>query len=267
MSKTKIAISGAAGRMGQRLIDLGNQDADLQIVAAIDHSQHPQLGADAGLHSGIGELGIPISATLDTSADVIIDFSTPAGAEQAIQFCAAHNKPLVMATTGLETETVELLKKSSHEFPVVWAPSMSLAVNLMMKVTEFVGTALKNHSSGVDVEVIERHHRYKADSPSGTALKFGQIAADAMGITNHQHGREGVIGQRPRNEIGYHAIRTGDDPGQHTILFGMLGETIELRVAASNRDCYALGALAAAKYVVQQQAGLFNMYDVLGLEA
>ena len=124
---------------------------------------------------------------------------------------------------------------------------------------------MKDHSTGVDVEILERHHRFKADAPSGTALKFGEIVGQAMGLANHQHGREGMIGQRPRNEIGYHAIRTGDDPGQHTIVFGMLGETIELKVAASNRDCYAAGALAAAKYVAKQDAGLYNMYDVLGL--
>jgi 4-hydroxy-tetrahydrodipicolinate reductase len=266
MSEINIAISGAAGRMGQRLIDLGSQDPALKVIAAIDHPDHSQVGTDAGMHAGIGNIGVSISPEIDSSADVVIDFSTPEGAEKAIRFCAQHKKPLVMATTGLEPEIIELLKNSSHEFPVVWAPSMSLAVNLMMKVTEFVGTALKDHASGVDVEIIERHHRFKVDSPSGTALKFGQIAADAMGISNHQHGREGILGQRPRDEVGYHAIRAGDDPGQHTILFGMMGETIELRVAASNRDCYALGALAAAKYVVQQQAGLFNMYDVLGLD-
>ena len=260
-----LAISGAAGRMGARLIDLGSADADFKIVAAVESAKHPKIGADAGLESGIGEIGVPFSAEYPSNVDVIIDFSHPAGAEAAVEFCLKNQRPLVMATTGLENETIEKIKSAGQEIPIVWAPSMSLAVNLTMKLVETAGLALKDHSTGVDVEILERHHRFKADAPSGTALKFGEIVGNAMGLTNHQHGREGMIGERPRNEIGYHAIRTGDNPGQHTIVFGMLGETIELKVGASNRDCYAAGALAAAKYVAKQKAGLYNMYDVLGL--
>ena len=260
-----LAISGAAGRMGGRLIDLGSQDSEFKIVAAVESASHPKIGADAGLESGIGEIGIPFSNQIPDSTDVVIDFSLPEGADSAVKFCVEHQKALVMATTGLESETVQRLKQASHEIPIVWAPSMSLAVNLSMKLVETAGLALKDHSTGVDVEIIERHHRFKADAPSGTALKFGEIISQAMGLTKHQHGREGMTGQRTREEIGYHAVRTGDNPGQHTIVFGMLGETIELNVAASNRDCYASGALAAAKYVIGQGAGLYNMYDVLGL--
>jgi 4-hydroxy-tetrahydrodipicolinate reductase len=260
----KLAISGAAGRMGARLIALGSED--FEIVGAVEATNHPKLGQDAGVASGIQELGISFADTYPDAVEVVIDFSHPAGADAAISHCLDKKIPLVMATTGLEPESVERLKQAAHEIPIVWAPSMSLAVNLTMKLVETAATALKDHSTGVDVEIIERHHRYKADSPSGTALKFGEIVANAMGQTVHQHGREGMIGERTRNEIGYHAVRTGDNPGQHTILFGMLGETIELKVAASNRDCYAAGALAAAKYVAGQTAGLFNMYDVLGLQ-
>lgn len=260
----KLAISGAAGRMGARLIDLGNQDPDLQIAAAIEASDHPSIGSDAGVASGIAELGVSFSAEYP-DVDVVIDFSQPAGADLAVEHCLSEKKPLVMATTGLEEATEAAIKEAAHTIPVVWAPSMSLAVNLSMKLVETAGLALKDHSTGVDVEIIERHHRFKADSPSGTALKFGEIVANAMGQTNHQHGREGMIGQRPHGEIGYHAVRTGDNPGEHTIIFGMLGETIELKVAASNRDCYAAGALAAAKFVANQNPGLYNMYDVLGI--
>jgi 4-hydroxy-tetrahydrodipicolinate reductase len=261
----KLAISGAAGRMGARLIDLSSEDDTFELVAAIESASHPQLGQDSGSATGIGENGISFSSEYPASLDVVIDFSHPAGAQAAVDHCLKIKKPLVMATTGLETDTVESLKQASHEIPIVWAPSMSLAVNLTMKLAETAGLALKDHSTGVDVEILERHHRFKVDAPSGTALKFGEIVADAMGITNHQHGREGITGERQHNEIGYHAIRTGDNPGQHTIVFGMLGETIELNVAASNRDCYAAGALAAAKFVAGQGAGLYNMYDVLGL--
>lgn len=261
----KLAISGAAGRMGARLLDLGSEDSEFKIVGAVEASRHPKLGSDAGTASGIGELGIVFTDDFPSDLDVAIDFSLPEGAENTIKFCHASKTPLVMATTGLKPETVVALKNAAADIPVVWAPSMSLAVNLTMKLVETAGRALKNHSSGVDVEIIERHHRFKADAPSGTALKFGEIVSDAMGMTTHQHGRHGMIGERPRNEIGYHAIRTGDNPGEHTISFGMLGETIEIRVAASNRDCYAAGALAAAKFVAHQPPGLYNMFDVLGL--
>jgi 4-hydroxy-tetrahydrodipicolinate reductase len=142
---------------------------------------------------------------------------------------------------------------------------MSTAVNLVMKLTEIAGRVLRNYPSGVDVEIIERHHRFKEDAPSGTALKFGEIVANSMGQSEHIHGREGRTGKRTLGEIGYHAVRTGDNPGEHTIIFGMLGETIELRVAASNRDCYAQGALLAAKWLVGKPPRLYSMNDVLGI--
>jgi 4-hydroxy-tetrahydrodipicolinate reductase len=142
---------------------------------------------------------------------------------------------------------------------------MSVAVNVAMKLAEQAARALKDVPNGADVEILERHHRFKEDSPSGTALKFGQIIAKEMGISNHAHGRHGMVGKRPHDEIGYHAIRVGDDAGQHTIVFGMLGETIEIRVAASNRDCYASGAIAAAKYLIDKQPGMYTMANVLGL--
>ncbi len=264
-SRTNLAISGAAGRMGKRLIDLGSQDDFFRIVAAVESADHPDLGSDAGLAAGIGKLGVVFSNEFPAEVDVVIDFSHPAGAAAVVDYCVDNHKPLVMATTGLAESTIDKIKQAGHLIPIVWAPSMSLAVNLTMKLVETASLALKNHSTGVDVEIIERHHRYKADAPSGTALKFGQIVAQAMGQTGHRHGREGLIGERGRNEIGYHAIRSGDNPGQHTIVFGMLGETIELQVSASNRDCYAAGALAAARFVAAEQAGLFDMFDVLGL--
>lgn len=251
--------------MGQRLVALGSADSELQIVAALEFAEHPKLGQDAGLLAGVGELGLPLAATLDAEPQAIIDFSVPAGAAAITAVCRDRRIPLVMATTGLTEGQQADLKAAAQVIPIVWAPSMSLAVNLTMKLTEIAGRALKNLPTGVDVEIIERHHRFKEDSPSGTALRFGQIVADAMGQTQHQHGREGRPGERPRNEIGYHAVRTGDNPGEHTIIFGMLGETIELAVRASNRDSYATGALAAAKFVAGKPPGLYTMNDVLGL--
>ena len=142
---------------------------------------------------------------------------------------------------------------------------MSMAVNLTMKLAQVAADILKDNATGTDVEIIERHHRFKKDAPSGTALHFGEIIANIMGQTQHTHGRKGIVGERPRDEIGYHALRVGDNPGEHTIVFGLLGETIELTVRATNRDCYALGALAAAKFLASQPPGLYGMSDVLGI--
>lgn len=259
----RIAIHGAAGRMGQRLIALASADHELSIVAAIESREHSRIGEDAGVVAGMKALGIPITDNLVVPADVVIDFSVPAAAEACIEACRQKRIPLVVATTGLDEAQMDKLRAASQETPILWSPSMSLAVNLTMRLTEVAGAALKDRDA--DVEILERHHRYKEDAPSGTALKFGRIIAETMGQTHERHGRRGRPGRRPHGEIGYHAIRVGDNPGEHTVVFGMLGETIELTVRASNRDCYAAGALAAAKFLAGKQPGLFGMNDVLGL--
>ncbi len=199
------------------------------------------------------------------SADVVIDFSVPDAAVAVVAHCVEFKRPVVVATTGLDSEQQAYIAKAAKTIPIVWSPSMSTAVNVAMKLTEIAAKALRELPTGVDVEIIECHHRFKEDAPSGTALKFGKIAADAMEITEHTHGRSGRPGQRSRNEIGYHAIRAGDNPGEHTILFGMLGEKLELHVAATNRDCYAQGALLAAEWLIKKPPGLYGMSDVLGL--
>jgi 4-hydroxy-tetrahydrodipicolinate reductase len=249
--------------MGQRLIALMAADQDLTLAAAIDSPQHPRQGEDAGLVAGVGPFGVPISACLDAKVDAVIDFSVPAAAEMIVETCRQKKIPLVLATTGLNEAQIKKIHEAAQEIPLLWSPSMSLAVNLTMKLAEIAAKALKDRDA--DVEILERHHRFKEDSPSGTALKFGQIISGVMGQTAQRHGREGRPGKRPHGEIGYHAIRTGDNPGEHTILFGMLGETIELTVRASNRDCYASGALPAAKFLVGKKPGLYGMSDVLGL--
>jgi 4-hydroxy-tetrahydrodipicolinate reductase len=261
-----IAIHGAAGRMGRRLIALATSDPQLRLVAAVDSPTQPQLGVDVGTLAGVAPLGIPLVASLGTSApDAVVDFSVPVASETITAVCVKREIPLVMATTGLNEEQKQQLREASKTIPIVLSPSMSTTVNLAMKLAERAGVALRGASGGVDVEILERHHRMKEDAPSGTALKFGEIIAAAMGQSAHRHGREGQVGKRPANEIGYHAVRTGDNPGEHTIVFGLLGETLEITVKASNRDCYALGALAAAKFIARQQPGLYSMYDVLGL--
>ena len=263
MDQIRIAINGAAGRMGRRLVALGSVDPGLDVVAAIEYDKHPRLGEDVGIIAGIGPLDLLLSASLDVDVDAMIDFSLPAGTDAALAVCLQKGVPLVVATTALAEPQVEALRAASEKIPILYAPNMSLAVNLTMKMAELASAALKNHDA--DVEILERHHRYKEDSPSGTALEFGRIIAAQMGQTLHSHGRNGRPGKRPHDEIGYHAIRVGDNPGEHTIVFGMLGETVELTVRAGSRDCYALGALAGAKFLAGKSAAMYGMREVLGL--
>jgi len=263
MTQTRIAIHGAAGRMGQRLVALGAADPELAVAAALESAGHPRLGEDAGVIAGIGPVGTLLSSRLDVDVDVVVDFSVPAATDAIAAICGEKRVPLVCATTGLDREQTARLHAVAERTAVLWAPNMSLAVNLTMKLSEIAAGALKDKDA--DVEILERHHRFKEDAPSGTALKFGRIIAEVMGHTAHRHGREGRPGKRPHGEIGYHAMRAGDDPGQHTILFAMPGETVELTVRATNRDCYAQGALAAAKFLVGKPPGMYAMADVLGL--
>lgn len=270
-----LTVHGAAGRMGRRVVALALADTAFELAGAIDHSESKFLGQDAGTVAGEAACGVAIASEWpatgdDRSPHAVIDFSLPEAIDACVDQCVADKSPLVVATTGLSDEQKSRLAEAARNIPIVWAPSMSLAVNLSMKIAEQITAALRDVAGGLDVEILERHHRFKADAPSGTALKFGELIAGQLGeSTRHVHGREGHTGQRTREEIGYHAIRVGDNPGEHTIVFGMLGEKIELNVAASNRDCYASGALAAAKWLVSQnrEKGLFSMFDVLGLGA
>ena len=249
--------------MGHRLIALTAADPNLELTAALDVADHPQIGKDAGEIAGVGTLGVPLTAKIEKNIDVLIDFSSPKGADALFEQCVRLQIPLVFATTGLSREHLTRLFESASNIPVLWSPSMSMVVNLAMKLCE--STAASLNGKDADVEIIEKHHRFKIDAPSGTALKFGQIIAEKMHLTEHLHGRQGELGVRKRNEIGYHAVRIGDNPGEHTILFGLPGESLEITVKASNRDCYALGALAAAKFLHGKPAGLYGMNDVLEL--
>lgn len=250
--------------MGRRVVALAAADDSLEVTAAIENDQSPLLGQDAGDLAGIETLDITIASKWPTDADVVIDFSLPEAIDRCIEKCLLHRTALVVATTGMTDAQVERLRDASETIPIVWAPSMSLAVNLSMKLAQQITEKLIDVPGGLDIEIIERHHRFKADAPSGTALKFGDLIAEKLGDeTKHVHGREGHTGKRTRSEIGYHAVRVGDNPGEHTIVFGMLGERIEINVAASSRDCYAAGSLAAAKWVIDKPAGMYDMFDVL----
>lgn len=261
----RVAVNGAAGRMGGRITALVQADADFVLAAALEAADSPALGRDAGEVAGIGNVGVPITDELGDPVDVVIDFSTPAGLAKIAEVCGQREIALVAATTGLSDEQREIVTTAAQTAPVVLAPSMSLAVNLTMKLVREAAKVLKNVESGVDVEIIERHHRFKEDAPSGTALQFGKIVAEEMGQTEHVHGRHGRPGLRPPTEIGYHALRTGDNVGEHTIVFGLMGETIDIDVRGHTRDSYAFGALTAARFLVAKGPGLYTMADVLGL--
>jgi 4-hydroxy-tetrahydrodipicolinate reductase len=251
--------------MGQRITALVRADSDLKLAAALEATGSSALGKDAGEVAGIGHIGVPITEELGDRVDVVIDFSMPAGLAKIAEVCGQREIALVAATTGLTPEQLAAVTTAAQTAPVVLAPNMSLAVNLAMKLVREAARVLKHAHSGVDVEIIERHHRFKEDAPSGTALEFGKIIAAEMGQTEHIHGRQGRPGVRKPTEIGYHALRTGDNVGEHTIVFGLMGETIDIDVKGHTRDSYAFGALAAAKYLVTQGPGLYTMADVFGL--
>ncbi len=261
----KIAVNGAGGRMGRRIVALLHADANTEVAAALEAPGSPHLGKDAGDLAGIGHIGVPVASALGHRPDAIIDFSTPAGLVAISHICSDRQIPLVAATTGLTSEQKNEVLSAGQMTPMVLAPNMSLAVNLTMKLVAQAARTLKEHPDGVDVEIIDRHHRFKEDAPSGTALKFGEIVAEELGISRHQHGRHGQLGQRPRDEIGYHALRVGDNVGEHTIVFGLMGEMIEITVRGHTRDSYAYGAIAAAKFLVTQGPGVYTIADVLGL--
>jgi len=263
--KTHLAINGACGRMGQRLVALAAEEKHLHVVAAIDSPTHPLQGQDAGTLAGVAALGVSITGELPLAARpaVVIDFSSPAGTMAILKTCVDRQLPIVVATTGHEPPQRDEILAAAHHTAVLYSPSMSLVVNLLFKLTKLAGEALAG--KGFDVEVIERHHRFKKDSPSGTAAQFAKVIQQAMGQKTIRHGREGMVGERPLDEIGVHAVRAGDNVGEHTIIFSTLGETLELVHKAYSRDSYARGALAAAQFLAGKGAGLYSMDDVLGI--
>lgn len=263
----RLVVHGAAGRMGQRIVACAASDSvPWKLVAAIERAGHPRIGADAGTLAGIGASGVAIAESWACPADVVIDFSLPEAVAGIAAACTKAGVPLVVATTGLEAKARAAIDAAAKTIPVLQSPSMSLAVNIAMDLVGRAGRLLERVGSRADVEIIEVHHRHKEDSPSGTALKFGEIVRGVMGQTKAAHGREGRPGARPADEIGYHAVRAGDNPGEHTILFGLDGESLSVNVRATNRDCYATGALAAAAFLIGKPPGLYSMRDVLGIE-
>jgi 4-hydroxy-tetrahydrodipicolinate reductase len=263
--KTNIAVNGACGRMGQRLVALAREDSDLHLVAAVDSPLSPNFGKDAGELAGVGRIGVPVQESLPTGEriDAVIDFSAPEGTMAILGACAGRKVPLVIATTGHTKVQRDEIEAAAHKTAVLFSANFSLVVNVLFKLVKDAATMLTG--KGFDVEIIERHHRFKKDSPSGTAAHFAKIVQEAMGQTELRHGREGLVGERPAHEIGVHAVRAGDNVGEHTIIFSTLGETLELVHKGYSRDSYARGALAAAKFLAGKGAGRYSMNDVLGI--
>jgi 4-hydroxy-tetrahydrodipicolinate reductase len=251
--------------MGQRLVNLALEDPELSLAAAFESASHPQQGRDIGEMAGAGAVGVKVSRTLplDTLVNVIVDFSQPEGTLAILPVCVDRRIPLVVATTGHSNAQKAEIEAAAHHTALLMAPNMSLAVNVLLKLVEQASQLLKDR--GFDVEILERHHRFKKDSPSGTALHLADIVKNAMGQRHVRHGRQGLVGERSPDEIGIHAIRVGDNVGEHDIIYSTIGETLELTHRAHSRDCYARGALQAAKYLADRPPGRYTMFDVLGI--
>lgn len=264
-----ITVSGATGRMGTRIITLLLNIEDLKLANALERQGHKNLGRDIGEVIGAGTLGVKITDDIKTiagSSDVIIDFSSPSATIEGLKSISGNPVPVVIGTTGFSKDEIEYIRLYAQNTPVVFAPNMSVGVNLLLKVLADIA---KVTGEDYDVEIVEAHHRLKKDAPSGTAMKMAQVLAAALGRNLDEdavYARHGLIGERTRKEIGIQTIRAGDIVGEHTVYFGGLGERIEITHKASSRDTFARGALKAAQWVYKQTPGLYDMQDVLGLK-
>jgi 4-hydroxy-tetrahydrodipicolinate reductase len=263
----KIAIAGASGRMGRMLIETVLNDADARLAGALDRSGAPQLGQDAGAFLG-KTTGVVLTDDIErvfADADFLIDFTRPEGTMPHLEAALRHNVKMIVGTTGFDDAQKAQLRAAGEEIGIVFAPNMSVGVNVTMKLLEF---AAKQFAEGYDIEIIEAHHRHKVDAPSGTALAMGEVIAGALGRDLKDcavYGREGVTGERDPSTIGFSAIRGGDIVGDHTVLFAGIGERIEITHKSASRLSYAQGALRAARFLAGRDAGFFDMQDVLGL--
>lgn len=261
-----VAINGAAGRMGQRLVALCAEDDQLQLAAAIERHGCDQLGQDAGCVAMVGTLGTVLAERLEVKVDVLIDFTTPSATRAVLKSCVDTGTAIVIGTTGLNEADHRDIEQAANKIPVLQSPNMSLGVNLMFALAGQVASRL---GDDYDIELTEAHHRYKKDAPSGTALGIAEAICDATGknmATDVVYDRHGQDVPRRRGEIGMHAVRMGDVVGEHTVQFATLGERLEITHTATTRDIFARGALVAAKWLAGQAPGRYRMQDVLGLQ-
>lgn len=264
----RIAITGAAGRMGKALLEATYQAAGMTISAAIERPGSSVLGADAGELAGIGRLGVPVVDSVETAGefDVLIDFTRPEVTLANLAVCVQRGSAMVIGTTGFSDEQKQLIAQASQDIAIVFAPNMSVGVNLCLKLLELTAKVLGDE---VDIEIIEAHHRHKVDAPSGTALRMGEVVAEALGRNLKDcavYGREGRTGERERKTIGFETIRAGDIVGEHTVMFADIGERVEITHKATSRMTFANGAVRAAQWLSEKSPGLYDMQDVLGLK-
>lgn len=267
MSPMRIAIAGASGRMGRMLIEATLRDESAQLVAALDRADSPAIGEDATAFLG-SRSDVLISSDLDSAlagADFLIDFTRPDATLTHLDACLQHRVKMIIGTTGFNETQRARLTEASRDVAIVFAPNMAVGVNAVFRLLDVAARIL---NSGYDVEVIEAHHRMKVDAPSGTALRMGEVVADALGRSLADcaiYGREGHTGERQDTTIGFSTIRGGDIVGDHTVLFAGIGERIEITHKSASRMPYALGSLRAAHWLADRDSGLYDMQDVLGL--
>jgi 4-hydroxy-tetrahydrodipicolinate reductase len=265
----KIAVTGAAGRMGGRIIAAIKEAQGMELAGACERPGHEMIGQDAGLIAGCGESGVMIRGSLEEAlknADVLIDFTFPEVTLVNLKVCADLGKTIVIGSTGFTPEQRKEAETSAAKIPVVLAPNMSVGVNACFKLLKEAARIL---GDGFDVEIVELHHNKKKDSPSGTAVRMGEVVAEALGRDYNQvanYHREGMCGERSKEEIGMQTVRGGDIVGEHTVYFIGMGERIEISHRAMSRDMFARGAVRAAGWLAGKPAGMYDMQDVLGLK-
>ncbi len=264
----RVAVIGASGRMGKNLIDAVNQAEGLTLSAAIERPGSTLVGADAGELAGVGTLGVKVVDQIELAVDdfdVLIDFTTPETTMHNIKVCLAHDKKMVIGTTGFDEASLKTLREAAQRIAIVFAANFSVGVNLVLKLLKQAAEVLND---GYDIEVIEGHHRHKVDAPSGTALRMGEVVADTLGRDLKEcavYGREGITGARDPNTIGFATVRAGDIVGDHTVLFATEGERVEITHKASSRMTFAKGAARSCLWLQDKATGLFDMQDVLNL--
>ncbi len=268
MNDIRVAVAGAGGRMGRSLVQAIADTEGLVLSLATERYDSPLLGMDAGVLAGVGRLGVPTRPTLDPSpdsCDILIDFTSPTSSLDHLEVCLRTGRALVLGTTGFDEAGRGAIARAGREIGIVFAPNMSVGVNLCFKLLDIAARVLGDQ---VDIEIIEAHHRHKLDAPSGTALRMGEVIATALGRNLPEvavYGRQGHTGPRPRHTIGFETIRAGDVVGEHSVWFAADGERVEIAHKASSRATFAQGALRAARWLVGRGPGLFDMQDVLGL--
>lgn len=268
-SMIKVAVAGAAGRMGRTLVQAVHEAEGMTLSAATEQPDSSNIGVDAGELAGVGRLGVSLEPALSEVVDrfeVLIDFTRAEASLSHLETCREAGRNMVIGTTGFDAQQRASIGEAANDVSIVFAPNMSIGVNLCFKLLAIAADIMGDE---VDIEVVEAHHRHKVDAPSGTALRMGEVVAEALGRDLEAcavYGREGVTGERNRKTIGFETIRAGDIVGEHTVMFAGLGERVEISHKASSRMTFAKGAVRAAVWLQGRSAGLYDMQDVLGLK-